>query len=64
MSNAVRSIHSTKFGLRIATLAFAMAACAIAAAPAAQAQDTWTIDPAHANATFRVRLLGLSNVCG
>jgi polyisoprenoid-binding protein YceI len=64
MSNAVRSIHSTKFGLRIATLAFAMAACAIAAAPAAQAQDTWTIDPAHANATFSVRHLGISNVSG
>src|SRR5579871_2868589 len=64
MFNAARAIRSTKLGLRIAALGFAATACAIAAAPAAHAQDTWTIDPAHANASFSVRHLGISNVTG
>jgi polyisoprenoid-binding protein YceI len=61
MSHVARS---TKVAMRIAALAFAAAACTIAAAPAAHAQDTWTIDSAHANASFSVRHLGISNVTG
>jgi polyisoprenoid-binding protein YceI len=64
MSITARAFRSTTFGLRIAALAIAAAAFTVAAAPAAHAQDTWTIDPAHANASFSVRHLGISNVTG
>ena len=64
MFTAIHAIRSTKSGLRLAALAFAAAAFTVAAAPAAHAQDTWTIDSAHANASFSVRHLGISNVTG
>lgn len=43
--------------------ALTLAACALPSTASAQA-TTWTLDPAHSNAQFMVRHLGISNVQG
>ncbi|HXV13882.1 MAG TPA: YceI family protein [Candidatus Krumholzibacteria bacterium] len=50
--------------MKIRHIAGAMALAAVVFAPAAQAQDTYTIDPVHSSTSFKVKHMMVSDVKG